>query len=124
MSPLHATMVSFAGSMLPVPFLICAIRPVFDILKKTRLFGGMIHRLSARTLRNSEKVKKYGFWGLILFVSIPLPGTGVWSGTLAAVLLDMRFKIAFPAILIGNTIAAIVIMTLSYGALGAINLLP
>ena len=53
--------------------------------------------------------------GLITFVAIPLPGTGVWSGSLAAALLDMRFKWAFPAILVGNLIAAIVVMSLSNG---------
>jgi uncharacterized membrane protein len=64
---------------------------------------------------NSGKIQKYGVWGLILLVAIPLPGTGVWSGSLAAALLDMRFKWAFPAIFVGNLIAGILIMGVSNG---------
>ena len=63
----------------------------------------------------AHKVQKYGAWGLILFVAIPLPGTGVWTGSLIAALLDIRIKWAFPAILFGNMIAAIIIATVSYG---------
>lgn len=115
LSPIHATILSFIGSMIPVPILLFSIRPVFNYLKKTKTFRSMINRLTTRSLRKSDKIQKYGFGGLILFVAIPLPGTGVWSGTLAAALLDMRFKRAFPAILIGNIIAAIAVMTLSNG---------
>ena len=115
LSPIHATILSFIGSMIPVPILLFSIRPVFNYLKKTKVFRNMINRMTTRSLRKSDKIQKYGFWGLILFVAIPLPGTGVWSGTLAAALLNMRFKRAFPAILIGNIIAAIAVMTLSNG---------
>ncbi len=115
LSPIHATILSFIGSMIPVPILLFSIRPVFNYLKKTKVFRNMINKITTRSLRKSDKIQKYGFWGLILFVAIPLPGTGVWSGTLAAALLDMRLKRAFPAILIGNTIAAIAVMTLSNG---------
>ena len=115
LSPIHATFLSFVGSMIPVPILSFGIRPVFNHLKKTKVFRNIIDRITTRSFRKSNKIQRYGFWGLILFVAIPLPGTGVWSGTLAAALLDMRFKRAFPAILIGNIIAAIIIMTLSNG---------
>ncbi len=115
LSPIHATILSFIGSMIPVPILLFSIRPVFNYLKKTKVFRNMIDKITTRSLRKSDKIQKYGFWGLILFVAIPLPGTGVWSGTLAAALLDMRFKSAFPAILIGIIIAAIAVMTLSNG---------
>lgn len=115
LSPIHATILSFIGSMIPVPILLFTVRPVFNYLKKTKIFRKMIARITNRSFQKSDKIQKYGFWGLILFVAIPLPGTGVWSGTLAAALLDMRFKRAFPAILIGNMIAAIAVMTLSNG---------
>ena len=101
--------------MIPVPILLFSIRPVFNYLRKTKLFRNIVDKLTNRSMKNSDKVQKYGFWGLILIVAVPLPGTGVWSGTLIAALLDMRFKRAFPAILIGNLIAAIAIMTLSNG---------
>ena len=116
MSSTHAFITCFIGSMIPVPILLFGIRPVFHWLKQTELFNKIIHKLIHRTLNKSRYVEKYGFWGLLLFVAIPLPGTGVWSGTLAAVLLDIRFKKAFPAILIGNFIAGVVIMGVSQSA--------
>ena len=113
MSPAHATVISFIGSMIPVPFILFTIRPIFNYLKKTKLFKKVVHRLTNKSMAKSDKIQKYGAWGLLVFVAIPLPGTGVWSGSLAAALLDMRFKWAFPAILVGNIIAAVIIMGLS-----------
>ena len=99
--------------MIPVPFILFSIRPIFNYLKKTKLFKKLVHKLTDKSLNKSGKIQKYGAWGLLVFVAIPLPGTGVWSGSLAAALLDMRFKWAFPAILVGNIIAAVIIMGLS-----------
>jgi len=65
--------------------------------------------------------KKYGIWGLVLVVAIPLPGTGVWSGSLAAALLNMRLKWAFPAILVGNVVAAGLILALSNGVIKVLS---
>ncbi|OPJ55309.1 COG2426 family protein [Alkalithermobacter paradoxus] len=114
MSPLHATIISFLGSMIPVPFILFAIRPIFNAMKKTKLLSPIVDKLSSRSMsKNSHKIQKYGAWALIPLVAIPLPGTGVWSASLGAALLDIRFKWAFPAILVGNLMAAILIMTLS-----------
>jgi uncharacterized membrane protein len=76
-----------------------------------------VEKLTERTLGNGKahKVQKYGAWGLFIFVAIPLPGTGVWTGSLIAALLDIRIKWALPAIFFGNMIAAIIIATVSYG---------
>lgn len=122
MSATHAFITCYIGSMIPVPILLFGIRPVFHWLKGTVLYDKVIHKLIHRTLNKSYYVEKYGFGGLLLFVAIPLPGTGVWSGTLAAVLLDIRFKVAFPAILIGNLVAGILIMTMSQGAILTLSL--
>jgi uncharacterized membrane protein len=113
MSPAHATIISFIGSMIPVPFILFTIRPIFNYLKTTKIFKKLVHKLTDKSLNKSGNIQKYGAWGLLIFVAIPLPGTGVWSGSLAAALLDMRFKWAFPAILVGNIIAAVIIMGLS-----------
>jgi uncharacterized membrane protein len=115
LSPLHATGLSFLGSMIPVPFILFTIRPIFNKLKQTPMFSKIIHKLCHSSHGKSGQIQKYGIWGLILFVAIPLPGTGIWSGSLAAALLDMRFKWAFPAILMGNLIAAGLILGLSHG---------
>ena len=102
--------------MTPVPFILFGIRPVFSYLRKTKLFKDLVDRLTNRSLNNhGHKVQKYGSLGLIILVAIPLPGTGVWSGSLIATLLDVRFKWSFPAILVGNLIAAVLIMLLSNG---------
>ena len=121
MSPAHATVISFIGSMIPVPFILFTIRPIFNYLKKTKLFKKLVHKLTDKSLNKSGNIQKYGAWGLLIFVAIPLPGTGVWSGSLAAALLDMRFKWAFPAILVGNLIAAVIIMSLSNGVIGVFS---
>ncbi|WIV12108.1 small multi-drug export protein [Proteiniborus sp. MB09-C3] len=114
LSPLHSTILSFIGSMIPVPFILFTIRPIFNHLKKTRAFKKLVHKITVKSFNKSGKIQKYGAWGLLVFVAIPLPGTGVWSGSLAAALLDMRFKWAFPAIFVGNLIAGIIIMGVSY----------
>lgn len=120
LSPIHAFIVAFIGSMLPVPILLLGIKPVFRVLSQTPQLKRIVDHLSVRSLKKSDKIVKYGFYGLMIFVAIPLPGTGVWSGTLAAALLDIRFKTAFPAILIGNFIAGVLVMTLSHGIINGI----
>jgi uncharacterized membrane protein len=117
LSPLHATFLSFIGSMVPSPLILYAVRPLFKYLRTTRYFKKPVEKLTERTLGNGKahKVQKYGAWGLFIFVAIPLPGTGVWTGSLIAALLDIRIKWALPAIFFGNMIAAIIIATVSYG---------
>lgn len=118
LSPIHSTVLAFFGSMIPVPFILFGIRPVFKYLRSTRPFRKLVHKLTSRSLdTNSERIKKYGAWGLVLIVALPLPGTGVWSGSLIAALMNMRFKWSFPAIVLGNMIAGILIMMISSGIL-------
>lgn len=116
MKPWHAFITSFLGSILPVPLLFLLIRPLFKRFKTLAALRDFIEKFEHRTIRKSKNIQKYGAWGLFFFVAIPLPGTGVWTGTLGAVLLDIRFKWAFPAILIGNMVAGLIIMTVSLGA--------
>ena len=95
---------------------------IFNYLRTTRLFKRLVHKLTDRSLNNNGgKVQKYGIWGLVLIVAIPLPGTGVWSGSLAAALLDMRLKWALPAILVGNVVAAGLIFALSNGGIKVLS---
>lgn len=116
-SPIYSTILSFIGSLIPVPIILFTIRPIFNYLKKTKLFKEKVDKITDHFINKGKKIQDYGFWGLIIFVSIPLPGTGVWSGTIIAALLDMSFKRAFPAILIGNLNAAIIVLLLSKGAI-------
>lgn len=122
LTPLHASILSLIGSMIPVPFILFGIRPVLNYLKKTKAFRKLAVAITDRSIdNNGHKIQKYGAWGLVIIVALPLPGTGVWSGSLLAALLDIRFKWAFPAILFGNIIAAIIIMTISQGFLNIIT---
>lgn len=117
LTPIHSLFLSLIGSMIPVPFILFSIRPIFNYMRKTNMFKKLVNSLTNRSMAKSGNIQKYGVWGLLVFVAIPLPGTGVWSGSLIAALLDMRFKLAFPAIFVGNIIAGILIMALSQGVI-------
>mgnify|MGYP001017237940 FL=1 len=80
----------------------------------------MVEKMENRALSKREQVEKYEFWGLVLFVGIPLPGTGAWTGSLLAALLGMKFKKAFPAVVLGILLASFIMSVVSYGLLGAI----
>ncbi len=122
MSAVDATILSYLGSIVPVPFILLLIKHIFKYLETTKVFGPIVSRLTHKTMNtNADKIEKYGAWGLLIFVAIPLPGTGVWSGSLAASLMNMRFKWAFPSILIGNAIAGLIIMALSSGVFSVIG---
>lgn len=108
-------LISVIGNMLPVPFIILFFRPIINYLKKTRIFGKLATKLHDRSLRKSATVTKYKVFGLFLFVMIPLPGTGAWTGSAIAALLDMRLKDAIPAIFLGVLCAGILMMGISYG---------
>lgn len=108
-------LISVIGNMIPVPFIILFFRPLIEFLKKTRFFGGLATKIHDRSLRKSEDVLKYKVFGLFVFVAIPLPGTGAWTGAAIAALLNMRLKNAIPAILLGVMCAGVLMMGISYG---------
>lgn len=102
------------GNIIPIPFIMLFIRPIFDMLKKTKLFRPVVEKLEAKSLSKSDKIQKYEFWGLLLFVGIPLPGTGAWTGSLIAVLLDIKPRRAVLPIFLGLILATIIMCTVSY----------
>ncbi len=117
---LRAIPICIVGNVIPVPFILLLIRWIFSVMKKTRLFRPMVEWLERKAMSKKDQIETYGFWGLVLFVGIPLPGTGAWTGSLIAALLGMKFKKAFPAVLLGIAIATIIMSILSYGLLGAV----
>lgn len=119
---LKALVICYAGNILPIPFILLFIRKIFQFLKRFKKVGTIIEKLEIRSMRKSDKVKKYRFWGLFAFVGIPLPGTGGWTGALIASLLDMRIKRSFPAIALGVLAADLIMAIFSYGLLGALGL--
>ena len=119
---IRAFVICYIGNILPIPFILLFIRKIFQFLKKFDKIGNLIEKLEIRSMRKSENVKKYRLWGLLAFVAIPLPGTGGWTGSLIAALLDMRISHSFPVIAFGILIANIIMSIFSYGLLGAIGL--
>lgn len=118
----RALVICYIGNILPIPFILLFIRKIFKFLKRFEKVGSVIEKLEIRSMRKSENVKKYRFWGLFAFVGIPLPGTGGWTGALIASLLDMRIKLSFPAIALGVLAADLIMAIFSYGLLGALGL--
>ena len=104
------------GNLLPIPFIIVFIRKIFKWLQsKSPRLANIVAKLEAKADKKKDKVLKYEFWGLMLFVAIPLPGTGAWTGALIAAMLDMQLKRAFPAIAVGVLTAAIIVTAATYG---------
>lgn len=108
-----------AGTMAPIPFILLFIRKIMDWLRNTRLVK-LVDRLEAKAERKIQKIEKYETMGLVIFVAIPLPGTGAWTGALAAAVMQMKFKNALGSILLGSVIADIIMCLVSYGVLGLI----
>lgn len=112
--------ISAIGNFLPIPFILFFIKKIFAILKKTRLFRPLVEKLERRAMKKRGQIEKYEFWGLVLFVGIPLPCTGAWTGSLVAALIDMDLKKAIKAVLLGICIAAGIMTLISYGIIGNI----
>ncbi len=117
---LQAIPLCIVGNIIPIPFILLFIKQIFKLLKKVKLFRGTIEKLENRAMSKSDNIKRYEFWGLALFVGIPLPGTGAWTGSLIAALLDIDFKKAILAELLGIAIATLIMSFVSYGLLGAL----
>ena len=103
------------GNLIPTPFIIVYIRRVFKLMRRyfPRL-NGLVDKLERKAHLKGKKVLKYQSIGLWLFVAIPLPGTGAWTGSLAAAFLDMRLKKAMPAGVLGVLTAGCIMLTLTH----------
>ena len=105
-----AALISIAGNMIPVPFVLFFIRKILNWMeKKSSFLAGLARKLRDKAESNKDRVLKYEFWGLVLLVAIPLPGTGAYTGALVAAMMDMQFKRAIPAIFVGVIIAGILV---------------
>lgn len=115
--PLQAAfLASLIGNLIPVPFILVFIRRIFKWMRvRIPRLGGLVDRMEAKAHLKGRKMNKYKYWGLFIFVAIPLPGTGAWTGALAAAFLDMRLKKAFPAIAAGVLAAGVIVSSLTYG---------
>ena len=119
----RAIPVGIIGNLLPIPFILLLITPIFNWMKGTKHLKPLVDKLEAKAMKKKDQIEKYEFWGLVLFVGIPLPGTGAWTGSLIAALLGMKFKKAFPAVIIGICMATVIMWFISYVLLGGVHLL-
>ena len=111
-------LVSVLGNFVPVPFILLFIRHILAWMKTTKHFAKIALWLEEKAEKHSDKVTRYATFGLFLFVAIPLPGTGAWTGGLVAALLQMRMKHALPSILLGVMTAGVIMALASYGVVG------
>ncbi len=117
---LQAIPICVLGNIIPIPFILLFIKKILQWMKKVKAFAPIALWLEKKAMGKSDKIKKYEFWGLVLFVGIPLPGTGGWTGSLIAALLDVDIKKASLAILLGIAIATVIMSFISYGLLGVL----
>ena len=117
LSPWIAIPVAMVGNLVPIPFIIIFIKKIFAWMRKVSpKLNKVVDKMEAKAEKNKDKVLKYAFWGLTIFVAIPLPGTGAWTGALVAAMLDMPLKKAFPSVVLGVLIAGAIVAFVSYGA--------
>ena len=109
-----ATLIAIVGNLLPIPFIFLFIEKIFSLLRKTKL-GMLVDKIEAKAMKKSERITKYKRWGLLLFVGIPLPGTGAWTGALIAVLLKLNLKDSVISIFLGVLMATGIMSIISYG---------
>ena len=111
-----ASVLSVVGNMVPVPFIIIFIRKIFELMRKiSPKLDGVVAKMESKAEKHRETVNKYKFWGLLILVAIPLPGTGAWTGALVAAMMEMRLKDAVPAIFVGVVVAAVIVAMVTCG---------
>lgn len=116
----YAVPLCVLGNILPIPFILLFIKRIFKWLKKFKFFRPIIEKLENRAMNKSKNMSNGEFIGLLLFVGIPLPGTGAWTGCLIAALLGMDKKKSFLFTTLGVLMAGIIMLILSFGVLGNI----
>lgn len=114
--------VSVCGNLLPIPFILLFIRGILRWMKGVKGLSTIALWLEKKAHKHSAKVMKYATFGLFLFVAIPIPGTGAWTGALIAALFEMRLKYSLPSITLGVLTAGVIMVCASYGFVGFLNI--
>ena len=120
--PIESYLIAIIGNIIPVPFILLLMNKILKAMEKSRfkIFNKIHSFLHKKIMKNKDSIEKYGFWGLVLFVGIPLPGTGAWTGSIIAAFLEMDRKKAFFAIFLGMLMASIIMMIISFGLIKSI----
>lgn len=112
-----AFLISVVGNLIPIPFIILFVRRIFEFIRtKSKKLDKIVCKFEQKAEKNRATVERSEFWGLMLLVAIPLPGTGAWTGALVAAMIDMRLKRAMPSIILGVILAGIIVTVITYGA--------
>lgn len=117
---IKASIIVIIGNVLPIPFILLLIEKILIFMEKWSFTKNIAIFIRKKAEKNKPKIEKYGMLGLILFVGIPLPGTGAWTGSLVAALFHMDYKKAILSILLGIVLAFIIMSIISYGLIGNI----
>lgn len=115
LDPLPSYIISIIGNVLPVPFILLLITKILNWMRNSKHLKKIANWLDEKVEKHKGQIEKYGYWGVVLFVGIPLPGTGAWTGSLIAACLEMDKKKTFLAVLAGIVMASIIMMILSFG---------
>lgn len=113
-----ALIICLIGNILPTPFILLFLNYIFELLSKWKVTKKLVDWIKKKTLSKKATLEKYGYLGILLFVGIPLPGTGMWTGSILVVLLGMNRKKAIPYIILGILMASVIMSIISYGILG------
>lgn len=113
-------LICFIGNIIPIPFILWLINPIFRMMRKWPHLGKVVMWCEKKANSKKDKIENLKYWGLFLFVGIPLPGTGAWTGCLIAALMDMDKKKSLLAAICGVVLAGIIMLIFSYGILGRI----
>lgn len=122
LDPVKSYIISIIGNVLPVPFILLLITKILAWMResKIKLFNKVANWLDEKVEKHKGQIEKFGYLGVVLFVGIPLPGTGAWTGSLIASVLNMDRKKTFLAVMVGIFMASIIMMLVSFGFLANI----
>jgi uncharacterized membrane protein len=112
---IKAFIICYIGNMLPIPFILLFIKKIFAIMRKNKHLAKIVEKMEARSDKKKGTMEKYKEWGLLIFVAVPLPGTGGWTGALISALMDLRIKKSLPIIALGVFIAGLIMSFITYG---------
>jgi len=115
LAPLYAALISIAGNLLPIPFLLKLVPRIFDFLRDKKYTKKLIAWLERKAEKNRKTIDKYGWLGLYILVAIPLPGTGAWTGALVSSCFKMKFWPSMAAIIAGVITAGAIVLAITYG---------
>ena len=122
LDPLTCYIAAVIGNCIPIPFIILFIEHVFRVMRKlSPKFGALVDKLEQRADEKSDVVQKYALWGLVILVAIPRPGTGAWTGSLVAALMNIPLRKSGPACVLGVLIAGVAVMAISTGVIAIVT---